>query len=77
MAVKEKVLEVKDLNLIFNTYKGIVRALDDITFNIYKGEVLGIVGETGCGKSVTAKSIVRLIETPPGKITNGEIIFDN
>ncbi|MFW9993079.1 MAG: ABC transporter ATP-binding protein [Candidatus Odinarchaeota archaeon] len=77
MAGQDTVLEVKDLSLIFKTYKGIVRALDKITFNIYKGEVLGIVGETGCGKSVTAKCIVRLIESPPGKITEGAIQFDN
>ena len=77
MATQEKIIEVKNLSLVFDTYKGVVQALDDVNFSIYKGEFLGIVGETGCGKSVTAKSIVRLIESPPGRITDGEILFDD
>ncbi|HID16583.1 MAG TPA: ABC transporter ATP-binding protein, partial [Candidatus Atribacteria bacterium] len=58
------------------TEEGIVKALDGVSFSIGKGEILGLVGETGCGKSVTATSIMRLIPTPPGKIVSGEILFE-
>ncbi|MHA2185390.1 MAG: ATP-binding cassette domain-containing protein, partial [Promethearchaeota archaeon] len=69
-------LDVRDLKTYFYTEEGIVRALEGVSFKIYKGEVLGLVGETGCGKSVTALSILQLIR-PPGKIEGGEILFDN
>jgi oligopeptide/dipeptide ABC transporter ATP-binding protein len=67
-------LEVSALHTIFNTDDGIVRAVDGVDFHIQKGEILGIVGESGCGKSVTALSIMRLIR-PPGKIVSGDIQF--
>jgi len=73
--VKEKLLEVKNLKTYFYTYEGASKAVDGIDFEIYPGETLGIVGESGCGKSVTALSILRLIPTPPGKIVEGEILF--
>jgi len=69
-------IHVKDLHTYFYTYDGIVRAVDGIDFSIRKGETLGLVGESGCGKSVTALSILKLIQQPPGQIVKGEIIFD-
>ncbi len=60
----------------FYTYAGVVKALDGIDLDIYKNETLGLVGETGCGKSVTALSIIRLIQWPPGRIDEGSIIFE-
>ncbi len=72
----EELLNVKNLKTYFFTHEGIVRAVDDVSFSIKKGEILSIVGESGSGKSVTALSIMRLIPQPPGKIVNGEIIFD-
>lgn len=69
-------LEVKDLHTHFHTFEGTARAVDGVSFTLDKGEVLGVVGESGCGKSVTASSIMRLIPEPPGKIEKGEIIFD-
>ncbi|NHJ19342.1 MAG: ABC transporter ATP-binding protein [Candidatus Lokiarchaeota archaeon] len=68
------ILDVKDLTTYFYTEEGVVRAVEDVSFKIYEGEVLGLVGETGCGKSVTALSIVQLIR-PPGKRIKGNIIF--
>lgn len=70
-------LQVNDLKTYFYLDEGVVKALDGITFDIKKGETLGIVGESGCGKSITALSIMQLIQSPPGKIVNGEIIFNN
>lgn len=71
-----KVLEIKDLKTYFYTDGGVVKAVDGVNFDLKKGETLGIVGETGSGKSVTALSILRLITEPPGKIVNGEILFN-
>lgn len=71
----EKVLEVKDLHVSFATYGGVVQSVRGVTFDLLKGETIAIVGESGCGKSVTAKSIMGLIPSPPGKITNGKILF--
>ncbi len=71
----ETLLHVKDLKTYFYTHAGIVKAVDGISFSIKSGETLGIVGESGCGKSVTALSIMRLIADPPGKIISGEIFF--
>jgi len=73
--VKDVLLDVKNLKVQFSTYRGLVTAVDGINFTLYKGDTLGLIGETGCGKSVTALSILRLIE-PPGKIVSGEIIFE-
>jgi oligopeptide/dipeptide ABC transporter ATP-binding protein len=69
------VLRIRDLKTYFFTYDGVVRALDGVTFSIRKGETLGLVGETGCGKSVTAFSVTRLVSDPPGRIISGEIWF--
>lgn len=71
----DKLIEVKNLVTQFKTEDGIVTAVDDVSFNINKGETIGIVGESGSGKSVTSLSIMRLIPDPPGKITGGQIIF--
>ena len=70
-----KLLAVKNLHVQFKTYAGIVEAVRGLNFELETGEVLAIVGESGCGKSVTAQSIMRLIPEPPGKITAGSIIF--
>ena len=72
---KKPLLEVKNLKTFFNTEDGMVRAVDGVNFEVYPGEVLGLVGESGCGKSVTSLSIMRLI-APPGKIVEGEINLD-
>jgi oligopeptide/dipeptide ABC transporter ATP-binding protein len=68
-------LEVKGLKTYFYTEDGIVRAVDGVSFEVYPGEVLGLVGESGCGKSVTSLSIMRLI-AKPGKVVEGEILLD-
>jgi len=70
-----KLLAVKNLHVQFKTYAGIVEAVRGLNFELETGKVLAIVGESGCGKSVTAQSIMRLIPEPPGKITAGSIIF--
>ncbi len=70
------ILSVRDLRTYFQTDDGIVKAVDGITFELKKGETLGIVGESGSGKSVTNLSIIRLIPEPPGKIVSGEVIFN-
>jgi peptide/nickel transport system ATP-binding protein len=72
----ERLLEVKGLKTHFFTDEGVVRAVDGVDFHIDKGETLGIVGESGCGKSVTALSIMRLIPQPPGRIVEGEILYN-
>jgi oligopeptide/dipeptide ABC transporter ATP-binding protein len=69
-------LEVQDLKTYFYTFEGVAKAVDDVSFYLDKGEVIGIVGESGCGKSVTAQTIMRLIPTPPGRIVQGHILFD-
>jgi peptide/nickel transport system ATP-binding protein len=71
----ERLLDVKGLKTYFFTDEGVVRAVDGIDLHIDKGETLGVVGESGCGKSVTALSIMRLIPQPPGKIVEGEIRY--
>ena len=75
MNEKKLLLEVKNLITEFHTEEGIVRAVNDVSFNIYRGETVGIVGESGSGKSVTTLTIMGLIPIPPGKITGGEIIY--
>ncbi|GEN89571.1 ABC transporter ATP-binding protein [Oceanobacillus sp. FSL W8-0428] len=71
----ERILEVNDLHVTFTTYGGTVQAVRGVNFHLDKGETLAIVGESGCGKSVTSNAIMRLIPDPPGKITKGSIIF--
>jgi len=74
MSGDEKILlEINDLFVNFYTYQGVVKAIDGIDLTIRKGETLGLVGETGCGKSVTARSIMRLIQSPPGMVESGSI----
>jgi oligopeptide transport system ATP-binding protein len=72
----ENLLEVNHLKTYFFTRGGVVKAVDDVSFNIQRGETLGLVGESGCGKSVTALSVIRLVASPPGKIVGGEINFN-
>lgn len=72
----EQLLHVKNLEVEFRTYAGVVKAVRGVEFQVNPGEVVAIVGESGCGKSVTAQSIMRLIPSPPGRITGGSIIFD-
>jgi peptide/nickel transport system ATP-binding protein len=68
--------QVKNLHTYFYIYDGVVKAVDGINFSIHKGQTLGLVGESGCGKSVTALSILRLIQQPPGQILKGQILFN-
>ncbi len=72
----DNLLEVNHLKTYFFTRGGVVKAVDDVSFNIKRGETLGVVGESGCGKSVTALSVMRLVASPPGKIVGGEINFN-
>ena len=74
MAEKEVLLQIKNLSVEYKTRLGQVSAVDDVSFDIYKGEILGLVGESGCGKSTMGKALMRMIQ-PPGKIVGGEIIF--
>lgn len=69
-------LDVKDLKTYFYTDSGVAKAVDGVTFSVDKGKVLGIVGESGCGKSVTSLSIMRLVDPVTGKNEGGEILFD-
>ncbi len=70
----KKILEVKNLTVHFYTYAGIVKAIERVSFDVYKGETFALVGETGCGKSVTARAITQLIESP-GRIVEGEVYY--
>ena len=70
-----KLLEIKDLATYFYTESGVVKAVDHISYDVEEGEILGIVGESGCGKSVSALSIMRLVADPPGRIASGQVIF--
>ena len=69
-------IEIKNLKTRFFTTEGVVKAVNDVSYSVESGEILGVVGESGCGKSVHALSIMQLVQDPPGKITNGEIWFD-
>jgi len=72
----KELLRVRNLETHFSTHEGTVKAVNRISFTINKGQTLGLVGESGCGKSVTALSIMRLVPSPPGKIVGGEISFE-
>jgi len=74
LGLKRKILEVKDLHVHFYTYAGVVKAISGVSFEIYEGETFCLVGETGCGKSVTSRAITKLIESP-GKIVKGQVLF--
>ncbi len=69
-------LQVKDLKTYFYTEEGIVKAVDGVTYDVEEGETLALVGESGCGKSVSAMAMLRLIPVPPGRIVGGEVIFE-
>lgn len=66
---------VEDLQLYFDTNRGVVKALDGVNFDIYEGEILALVGETGCGKSITARSFLQLVPSPPGRYPSGRILL--
>jgi len=69
-------LAVKDLCIYFSTYEGTAKVVDEVNFEVYKGERVGLVGETGCGKSVTMHAITRLLPIPPAKIVRGQVLFE-
>ena len=71
----EIILEIKNLKTYFYTYEGVAKAVDGVSYQLARGEPLGVVGESGCGKSVTALSVLRLIPTPPGRVVGGEVLF--
>jgi oligopeptide/dipeptide ABC transporter ATP-binding protein len=73
--VSEIILDIKDLKTFFYTYDGVAKAVDGVSYCLNSGEALGIVGESGCGKSVSALSVLRLIPDPPGRIVGGQIFF--
>ena len=70
-------LQVKDLRTYFYTEEGVVKAVDGVTYDVAEGETLALVGESGCGKSVSALALLRLIPIPPGRIVSGEVLFEN
>ncbi|MBI4765578.1 MAG: ABC transporter ATP-binding protein [Deltaproteobacteria bacterium] len=72
----DPLLQVKNLQTVFNTEYGTINAVDGISYDLREGETLGLVGESGCGKSVSALSIMGLIPSPPGKVVNGEVNFN-
>src|SRR5213596_3418371 len=73
----EALLEIKNLDVAFETNRGDVRPVRDVSLTIYPGQTVALVGESGCGKSVTALSILRLIPSPPGKVHSGAVTFDD
>jgi peptide/nickel transport system ATP-binding protein len=73
---EDNLLELIDIKVRFNSIDGTVKAVDGVSFAVKKGETLGIVGESGCGKSVTAQTILRIVPIPPGEITDGQILFE-
>jgi len=74
--MREKLLEIKNLSVIYSTEGKIVEAVNHISLDLYKGEAIGLIGETGAGKTTTALSVLNLIPNPPGKIISGEILFE-
>jgi peptide/nickel transport system ATP-binding protein len=75
-SMKNPLLEVRSLSTHFFTEDGVIRAVENISFDLFPGEILSLVGESGCGKSVTALSILKLLASPPGRVVSGEILFD-
>ena len=71
-----EILNVQDLKTYFKTYRGVVKAVDGVSFHIDEGEIIGVVGESGCGKSVSMLSVVQLVPTPPGQIISGKVTFE-
>jgi ABC-type dipeptide/oligopeptide/nickel transport system ATPase component len=76
MTASDPLLSVQELSVEFRTRRGVARVLDGVSFELQRGQTLGVVGESGCGKSVTALAVMRLIAQPPGRITAGRIVFD-
>jgi peptide/nickel transport system ATP-binding protein len=76
MRTEETVLDVKNLKTVFFTNSGLFKAVDDVSFSVRRGETLAIVGESGCGKSVTALSLMRLVPDPPGRIVGGAVVLE-
>jgi len=74
--IAKHLIEIRNLKTYFDVRGGILKAVDDVSFTIEAGETLGLVGESGCGKTVTANSIMRLVPIPPGRIAGGEILFE-
>ncbi len=72
---KQEILQIKDLSMGFESRSGVTPILDHVNLTVHKNEIVAIVGESGCGKSVTAKSVMRLLPSPPAKYTGGEILF--
>src|SRR3981189_3436574 len=73
---EDLVLDVKNCKTVFFTNSGLFKAVDDVSFNVRRGETLAIVGESGCGKSVSALSIMRLVPDPPGRIVGGSVALE-
>lgn len=71
----EKLLKVKDLSVEYHTVDGTVQAVRNVSLNVEPGKVLGLVGETGAGKTTTVKTIIGILQQPPGRVTDGEILF--
>ncbi|HZK42070.1 MAG TPA: ATP-binding cassette domain-containing protein, partial [Clostridia bacterium] len=74
--VNDNLLEVKDLSVEYRTFDGVVKALNKLSFSLPRGKTIGLVGETGAGKTTTALSILGLVPDPPGVVTGGEIFFE-
>src|SRR5512142_3275848 len=75
MDTQTPLLSVRDLKTYFYMDEGVVKAVDGVTFDVHAGQVFGIVGESGCGKSVTMKAVLRIVE-PPGRIAGGQILLN-
>ena len=75
-AITAPLLSVRNLEVEFRTVEGLVKVVNGVSFDVNRGEIVAIVGESGCGKSVTALALLRLIPEPPGRITAGEVMFD-
>ncbi|MBI3014081.1 MAG: ABC transporter ATP-binding protein [Candidatus Tectomicrobia bacterium] len=76
MSLNSRVLEIRNLKTYFFTPEGVAKAVDGVSFTLHQGETLGLVGESGCGKTVTALSILRLIPSPPGRIVGGQVLLE-
>src|SRR5271168_1814802 len=76
MDMPEPLLEIKNLSIGFDTNRGLIKPVRDVSLSIFPGQTVALVGESGCGKSVTSLSILRLIPQPPGKILGGEVILE-
>src|SRR4051812_35525647 len=72
----DPLLQVHDLNIAFDTERGQIRPVRDVSFSIFPGQTVALVGESGCGKSVTSMSILRLIPSPPGKVLDGQVLLE-